>query len=67
MARIARRRLLQLSGAGVMAGGIGGIAGILAAGHAPAARDENAGLPVRTLTVREMFTEADRGAQLPEK
>ena len=36
MARIARRRLLQLSGASVMAAGTGGIAGILAAGRAPA-------------------------------
>src|ERR1700758_5172560 len=36
MARIARRRLLQLSGASVRAAGIGGPAGILAAGRAPA-------------------------------
>src|ERR1700760_3083267 len=36
MARIARRRLLQLSGASVMAAGTGGIAGILGAGRPPA-------------------------------
>ena len=36
MARIHRRKLLQLSGAGVLAAKTGGIAGILAAGRAPA-------------------------------
>jgi len=36
MAHIARRRLLQLSGAAMIAGSAGGIAGILAAGRAPA-------------------------------
>jgi multiple sugar transport system substrate-binding protein len=36
MARIARRRLLQLSGAGAIAASTGGIAAILAAGRAPA-------------------------------
>src|SRR2546421_5171916 len=36
MVRIARRRLLQLSGASVMTAGTGGIAGNLAAGRAPA-------------------------------
>ena len=36
MARIDRRRLLKLSGAGALAAGSGGIAGILASGRAPA-------------------------------
>ncbi len=36
MARIDRRRLLQLSGAGALAAGTGGLAGILASGRAPA-------------------------------
>jgi len=36
MARIHRRKLLQLSGAGALAAKTGGIAGILAAGRAPA-------------------------------
>jgi multiple sugar transport system substrate-binding protein len=36
MARIDRRRLLKLSGAGVMAASTGGLAGILASGRAPA-------------------------------
>jgi multiple sugar transport system substrate-binding protein len=36
MARIDRRRLLKLSGAGAVAAGTGGIAGILASGRAPA-------------------------------
>jgi multiple sugar transport system substrate-binding protein len=36
MARIARRRLLQLSGAGAVAASTGGITAILAAGRAPA-------------------------------
>jgi multiple sugar transport system substrate-binding protein len=36
MARIDRRRLLQLSGAGAIAAGTSGIAGILASGRAPA-------------------------------
>jgi multiple sugar transport system substrate-binding protein len=36
MQRIHRRRLLKLSGAGVVAAGSGGIAGILASGRAPA-------------------------------
>ena len=36
MARIDRRRLLQLSGAGAVAAGTGGIAAILASGRAPA-------------------------------
>ena len=36
MARIHRRRLLQLSGAGALAAKTGGMAGILAAGRAPA-------------------------------
>ena len=36
MRRIDRRRLLQLSGAGAMAAGAGGIAAILASGRAPA-------------------------------
>ena len=36
MARIDRRRLLKLSGAGAIAAGSGGLAGILASGRAPA-------------------------------
>jgi len=36
MARIDRRKLLKLSGAGAVAAGAGGMAGILAAGRAPA-------------------------------
>src|SRR5215475_12359008 len=36
MARIDRRRLLQLSGAGAVAAGSGGIAAFLASGRAPA-------------------------------
>src|SRR5438445_12693671 len=36
MVRIARRRLLQLSGAGAVAASTGGIAAILATGRAPA-------------------------------
>src|ERR1700730_762953 len=36
MARIDRRRLLQLSGGGAVAAGTGGIAAILASGRAPA-------------------------------
>ncbi|MGH7030286.1 MAG: ABC transporter substrate-binding protein, partial [Stellaceae bacterium] len=36
MAQINRRRLLQLSGAGALAAGTGGLAGILASGRAPA-------------------------------
>ena len=36
MARIDRRRLLKLSGAGAIAAGTGGLAGILASGRAPA-------------------------------
>ena len=36
MARIDRRRLLRFSGAGAVAASTGGIAGILAAGRAPA-------------------------------
>ena len=36
MTRINRRRLLQLSGAGALAAGTGGLAGILASGRAPA-------------------------------
>ena len=36
MAQIRRRRLLQLSGAGMVAAGTGGIAAILASGRAPA-------------------------------
>jgi len=36
MARIDRRRLLKLSGAGAVAAGSGGLAGILASGRAPA-------------------------------
>ncbi len=36
MARIDRRRLLKLSGAGAVAAGTGGLAGILASGRAPA-------------------------------
>jgi ABC-type glycerol-3-phosphate transport system substrate-binding protein len=36
MARIDRRRLLKLSGAGAIAAGSGGVAGILASGRAPA-------------------------------
>src|ERR1700720_2455560 len=36
MARLDRRRLLKLSGAGAIAAGSGGIAAILAAGRAPA-------------------------------
>ena len=36
MARIDRRRLLKLSGAGAVAAGTGGLAGILATGRAPA-------------------------------
>ena len=36
MTRIDRRRLLKLSGAGAIAAGSGGLAGILASGRAPA-------------------------------
>ena len=36
MTQIHRRRLLQLSGAGALAAGTGGLAGILASGRAPA-------------------------------
>src|SRR5260221_11423180 len=36
MTRIDRRRVLQLSGAGIAAAGTGGLAGILASGRAPA-------------------------------
>src|ERR1700675_1810129 len=36
MARLDRRRLLKLSGAGAVAAGSGGLAGILASGRAPA-------------------------------
>ena len=36
MQRIGRRRLLNLSGAGALAAGTGGLAGILASGRAPA-------------------------------
>src|ERR1700722_4446740 len=36
MTRMDRRRLLQLSGAGAVAAGTGGLAGILASGRAPA-------------------------------
>ena len=36
MARIDRRRLLKLSGAGAIAAASGGLAGILASGRAPA-------------------------------
>src|SRR5271155_1230239 len=36
MARIDRRSLLKLSGAGAIAAGAGGLAGILASGRAPA-------------------------------
>ena len=40
MARIARRRLLKLSGTGAVAAGTGGLAGILASGRAPALAQE---------------------------
>ena len=36
MTRINRRRFTQLSGAGALAAGTGGLAGILASGRAPA-------------------------------
>src|ERR1700756_1667561 len=36
MARIHRRRIFKLSSAGAIAAGSGGLAGILASGHAPA-------------------------------
>jgi multiple sugar transport system substrate-binding protein len=36
MTHIHRRRVLQLSGAGALAAGAGGLAGILASGRAPA-------------------------------
>ena len=42
MARIDRRRLLKLSGAGAVATSTGGIAGILASGRAPAYAQETA-------------------------
>jgi len=40
MARIARRRLLKLSGSGAVAAGTGGLAAILASGRAPALAQE---------------------------
>ena len=36
MSRIDRRRFVQLSGAGALTAGSGGLAGILASGRAPA-------------------------------
>src|SRR5260221_2296694 len=40
LARIARRRLLKLSGSGAVAAGTGGLAAILASGRAPALAQE---------------------------